>query len=326
MTILIGVILIILIFLFYSIIRVRYLGSKQPAQAGSEKSPETIRLYQHVHHLSVVIGSRSIYEYSKIKETEEYIVKTLEDLDLEFSKQEFSFMNKIFCNIIVSISGSGQTDDSFIIGAHYDTVSGTPGADDNGSGVAVLLELCRNFNNCKPKKNLKLIFFVLEEPPAFRTNYMGSFVYAKQARLDNERIIGMISLEMVGFYSEKKGAQSFPFPFMNLLFSNVPNFIAIVGNIKSRGLVKRIKNSIKKGSPIAVESLSTFSFLPGINWSDHASFWKMGYTAVMITDTSFYRNPNYHRGSDTIETLDFIKMEELLKGLIQVVVDIVGPC
>jgi hypothetical protein len=135
--------------------------------------------------------------------------------------------------------------------------------------------------------------------------------------LDFTKIIGMISLEMVGFYSDKKGAQSFPFPFMNLFFSTVPDFIAIVGNLKSRVLVKRIKNSIRMESPIAVESLSTFGFLPGINWSDHASFWKMGYPAVMITDTSFYRNPHYHGGSDTIETLDFVRQVEALVFIIE---------
>lgn len=287
-----------------------------------KSSPGTEDLYNHVYHLSVVIGSRSVYEYSKIKKTEDYIKRVLENWQMKYSTQDFIYQNNLFSNIIVTFSGHEKPDDLFIIGAHYDTVLGTPGADDNASGVAILLEMCRLLKDHSPKKTLKLIFFVLEEPPAFKTKYMGSYIYAKQARVRNENIVGMISLEMVGFFSNKKGAQAFPFPLMNLFFSNVPDFIGVVGNFKSRRLVKKISDSIRRGSLIAVESLSTSGFLPGISWSDHASFWRMGYPAVMITDTSFYRNPHYHKGSDTIHTLDFVKMLELLNGLIQVSKDL----
>jgi Zn-dependent M28 family amino/carboxypeptidase len=313
----------LILFFWYSLFKIRFRTSEIGAMTVLSEDTGVKKLFAHVQHLSVQIGSRSVYEYSNIKKTETYIKSVLEELGLTYSTQEFRYRRNLFSNIVVSIPGREEPEDIFIIGAHYDTVSGTPGADDNGSGVAVLLELCRLLQTQELSRTLRLIFFVLEEPPAFHTPSMGSYVYAKQARLNKEKIYGMISLEMVGFFSNKKGGQSFPAPFMGLFYSNVPDFIGVVGNFKSRGLVKKISVSIKRGSSIAVESLSTFRFLPGIDWSDHGSFWKMGYPAVMITDTSFYRNPNYHKGSDTIETLDFLKMAEVVKGLIQVVRDLV---
>lgn len=315
--------LVLILFFWYSLLKIRFREADRRDLPVLSDDTGVKKLFAHVQHLSVQIGSRSVYEYSNIKKTETYIKSVLEELGLGYSTQEFRYRNNLFSNIIVSIPGREEPDDIFIIGAHYDTVSGTPGADDNGSGVAVLLEVCRLLNTQELSRTLRLIFFVLEEPPAFRTASMGSYVYAKQARLDKENIYGMISLEMVGFFSNKKGAQSFPAPFMSLFYSNVPDFIGVVGNFKSRQLVKKISESIKRGSAIPIESLATFRFLPGIDWSDHGSFWKMGYPAVMITDTSFYRNPNYHKGSDTINTLDFLKMAEVVRGLIQVVRDLV---
>jgi hypothetical protein len=151
---------------------------------------------------------------------------------------------------------------------------------------------------------------------------MGSYVYAMEAKGRNENIKSMISLEMLGYYKDKKGAQTFPLPLMTLIYPSTPNFIAIIGNLSSRNLVEKVKNSLKESSSIPVETLSSVSFIPGVDFSDHRSFWKMGYHAVMITDTAFYRNPNYHTARDSIDTLDFDKMSNLLKGLIQTARDL----
>ncbi|GAI62054.1 unnamed protein product, partial [marine sediment metagenome] len=132
----------------------------------------------------------------------------------------------------------------------------------------------------------------------------------------------MVCLEMVGYYNDKKGGQSFPLPFMSLMYPSTPNFVAVVGNLKSRSLVESVKDSLNKGSNIHVETLSTIGLVPGVDFSDHRSFWKMGYPAVMITDTAFYRNPNYHSAKDTIDTLNFDKMSSLLMGLVQVAKDL----
>lgn len=310
------------VFLIYSVLKIRSSASISVSRPTSTHVGDVHQLYTHVEHLSVTIGSRSIYEYDKIEDTKRYIVSCLKTFGYIPTLQNYDYEGKTFSNIIVSIPGVKYPDETVIIGAHYDTVYGTPGADDNASAVAVLLEVCRALKSISPGRTLKLIFFFLEEPPVFRTEHMGSYVYAKEAKARNENIKAMICLEMVGYYSDKKDGQTFPLPLMSMMFSTTPNFIAVVGNLKSRNLVDKVKNSLLKVSPIPVETLTSVSFVPGVDLSDHRSFWKMGYPAVMITDTSFYRNPNYHTENDTIDTLDFNTMADLLKGLLQAAKDL----
>ncbi len=316
------IIILLAAFLLYSVLKIRFTPSVSATKPASTQSQDVHRLYKHVEHLSVHIGSRSVYEYDKITATKYYIVSCLEDFGFVPELQSYNYDGKEYSNIIVSIKGARFPDEVVIIGAHYDSVYGTPGADDNASAVAVLLEMCRVLKSFSPARTLKLIFFVIEEPPVFRSKYMGSYVYAMEAKAKNENIKSMISLEMLGFFTEKKGGQTFPLPLMNLLYPSTPNFIAIVGDLSSRNLVNKVKNSLNKASSIPVETLSTFSFIPGVDFSDHHSFWEMGYQAVMITDTAFYRNPNYHTARDSIDTLDFDKMPNLLKGLIQTAKDL----
>jgi Zn-dependent M28 family amino/carboxypeptidase len=316
------VLLFVLFFLIYPIIRVKFFSSNQTGKPGNSNKAGLKLLHQHVYQLSEVIGSRSVFEYEKINASKDYIETFLEDLGLEYILQSFQYRERTFSNIIVTLEGQKEPGEIFIIGAHYDTVFGTPGADDNASAVAVLLELCRLLKDYQPSKTLKLIFFVLEEPPTFKTKYMGSYVYAKTAKKNKEKINGMISLEMLGYYRDKKGAQLYPLPLMGLFYPKAPNFIGVVGDLKSRKLIKKVANSIKKGCAIPVEKLSTVKFVPGVSFSDHGSFWKMGYPAVMITDTAFYRNPNYHSINDTIDTLDFDQMAELLTGIKQAALEL----
>jgi hypothetical protein len=164
-----------------------------------------------------------------------------------------------------------------------------------------------------------MIFFVLEEPPSFMTPAMGSFINAQQARDRGERIHGMISLEMVGYFNEAEGSQAFPVPGLQWIFPDCGNFIGVVGNVHSRELTLAVAEALKAGSTLPVEHLVALPFIPGIGLSDHGSFWKMGFRAVMVTDTAFYRNPNYHSSKDTIETLRFDKMSQLVSGMVHVV-------
>ena len=276
-------------------------------------------LYDHVHALSVVIGSRSIREYGKIREAEQYIRTFLDKQEIPFELQGYDYEGNRFNNIVVSLEGDSRREETIIIGAHYDTVSGTPGADDNASAVAVLLELCRALKDYRPERTLKLIFFVLEEPPAFMTPAMGSYVYAAQARERGENIVGMISLEMVGYFNDAEGSQAFPVPGLHWLFPDRGTFIGVVGNVPSRELTLAVAEALKAGSGLPVEHLVALPFIPGIGLSDHGSFWKMGFRAVMVTDTAFYRNPNYHGEKDTIGTLQFDKMSGLVRGMVHVV-------
>lgn len=279
-------------------------------------------LYQHVEYLAVKIGSRSVFEYDKLTAAKEYILLCLNGMGYAPMLQNFSYQDKSFSNIVVSIRGKTYPEKIVLIGAHYDTVTGTPGADDNASAVAILLEMCRLLKNYTPEVTLKMVFFALEEPPTFRTESMGSAVYAREAKKKQENITAMISLEMLGYYSNQKNGQSFPIPLMCLMYPSTPNFIAVVGNLSSRSLVKKVAASLRKTGGVPVETLATVGFVPGVDFSDHHSFWKMGWPAVMITDTAFYRNPNYHTEKDTIDTLDFNRMHYLLQDLVQMVKDL----
>jgi hypothetical protein len=316
------IILLFAAYLIYAIVKIRFAPSIVTPGQASAVSGDSRQLYSHVEHLSVRIGSRSIYESSKLEETKRYVVSCLESFGYTPELQKYSYDGQVFSNVIVSIEGKTHPDEMVIVGAHYDTVFGTPGADDNASAVAMLLEMSRILKGFSPARTIRLVFFVLEEPPAFRTQHMGSYVYAKEAKAKNENIKAMICLEMLGYYTDKKGGQTFPLPLMNLMYSSTPDFIAVVGNLKSRSLLDAVRTSLTQRSSIPVETLSAVSFVPGVDFSDHWSFWKMGYPAVMITDTAFYRNPNYHTEGDTINTLDFNRMTELLKGLLQVACDL----
>jgi hypothetical protein len=306
-------------FLLYSVMKIKGTSSIVFPPAPRTKN---MPLYRHVEELTVKIGSRSVFEYDKLTAAKEYILSSLKGMGYTPILQDFSCQDKIFSNIIVSIRGKTHPEDVAVIGAHYDTVAGTPGADDNASAVAILLEMCRLLKDYLPERTLRLVFFTLEEPPVFLSESMGSFVYAREARKRQEHISAMISLEMLGYYSDKEGGQSFPVPLMALMYPSTPNFTAVVGNLSSRSLVHKVADSLRKGGRVPVETLTTISFIPGVDFSDHRSFWKMGYPAVMITDTAFYRNPNYHTEADRIDTLDFSRMSSLLDGLVQMAKDL----
>ncbi|MGA2331610.1 MAG: M28 family peptidase [Syntrophales bacterium] len=310
------------VYLTYSLLKVRSGSSVSVKRPDTTLIGDTRKLHRHVKYLTVDIGSRSTYEYDKIEATKEYIVDCLKAFGYVPSLQTFTYKRKKYSNIIASRNGVKHPDETVIIGAHYDTARGTPGADDNASAVAILLEIARALKDFSPDRTLKLIFFVIEEPPIFKSEQMGSYIYAKESKARNENITSMICLEMLGYYTNEEDGQTYPFPMMSRFYPSTPNFIAIVGNLKSRTLVGKVKNSLKATSRIPVETISALSSVPGVDFSDHQSFWKMGYLAVMVTDTAFFRNPNYHTEADTIDTLDFDKMSDLLKGLIQAAKDL----
>ncbi|MCG6535985.1 MAG: M28 family peptidase [Syntrophales bacterium LBB04] len=315
-------IIFLVVFLAYSLLKVRSTPSVSVKERDTTLIGDTRKLHRHVKQLTVYIGSRSVHEYEKIEATKEYIVTCLKSFGYAPSLQTYTYSGKKYSNVIASRKGAKLPDESVIVGAHYDTVYGTPGADDNASAVATLLEIAQALKDFSPDRTLKLIFFVIEEPPVFRSEHMASYVYAKEAKARNENIKSMISLEMLGYYTNEKDGQTFPFPMMSLIYPSTPNFIAVVGNLSSRNLVRKVENSLRASSRIPVETLSAFSFVPGVDFSDHRSFWEMGYPAIMITDTAFYRNPNYHTETDTIDTLDFDNMSDLLRGLIQAAKDL----
>lgn len=272
-------------------------------------------LIETVKYLSEVIGPRDFTATDKLDKSADYIESKMRSYGCNVKKQPFSFSGNTYHNVICEIKGTEKGNKSIlVIGAHYDTITGTPGADDNASAVAGMLELARLVSERPIKHTIRFVAFCLEEPPAFRTKNMGSYVYAESLKKEGADVYGMISLEMIGYFSDEKGSQYYPISILKWFYPDKGNFIAFVGDFSSRQFTWKMEENFKKFSSLPVESISTFKSIPGIDFSDHRNFWEFGYPAFMITDTSFYRNPNYHMATDTPETLDYDKMAEIVSG------------
>lgn len=280
----------------------------------------TERLRSHVYKLAHEIGGRSTFEYENLKQAERYITEELSSFGYKIEFQSYSVYGKTVKNIIAIKNGMSKPEEVILLGAHYDTCF-NPGADDNASGVSLLLELARTFSNTPANRTIKFIAFVNEEPPFFQTEEMGSMVYVREAQKKEEDIKTSLILESVGYYTDKPNSQHYP-PLFNPFYPNKGNFITIVGNFSSRWLVKKVVAGFKEKTQFPIESVVTFSFVPGVDFSDNWSFWKGGYPSIMITDTALYRNPNYHSASDTYETLDYEAMAELVKGFSAVLIEL----
>lgn len=271
-------------------------------------------LIETVRYLSEEIGQRSYLDIKNLNKSAEFIEKSFKDIGLGTKRQPFKYQGNTYQNIIAEIEGR-KIAPPLIIGAHYDTVIGTPGADDNSSGIAGLIELARLAKETFPEIPIRFIAFSLEEPPAFRTSAMGSHIYATSIKERGERIFAMISLEMIGYYCMTKGCQFYPLPFFRWFYPDRGDFIALVGNLSSRRFTKNLKRALKDLISLRVESLNTISLIPGVDFSDHRPFWRLGYPALMITDTAFFRNPFYHCPGDKVETLNYDLMAELILGI-----------
>jgi len=253
----------------------------------------------------------------------QFIEKEFETLGMEVESQSYGTYSTRVKNLVVEKRGRDPAKPSIIIGGHYDTVVDTPGADDNASGVAGLLELVRLLREYPNERTIQFVAFTLEEPPYFHTAKMGSQMYAKRLQVDRVRVELMISLEMIG-YAGHDLKQSYPFPLMRVLgrYPRTGDFIGIVGNIQTRRLVGVVKKAMRQGCAIGVESLVAPGFIPPLYLSDHSSFWKCKYPALMITDTAFLRNPNYHNPGDTDDTLNYDFLAEVVKGIYYAVISL----
>jgi Zn-dependent M28 family amino/carboxypeptidase len=285
---------------------------------GDSMDRDTIRtnLTRHLTYLSVTLGDRSIHRPGTLKAAEDYVFQNFAALGYAPRRQGFRYLEEEVANVIAGDEPSGGY---YILGAHFDTVAGTPGADDNASGIAVLLETARLVRTLTPPKPWVFIAFTCEEPPAFSTPAMGSRVYARRARRQEAQILGMLCLEMVGYYSQAPNSQSLPLPLKLLGYPATGNFIGLVSDRGSRPLMVRLEAAIKGGSRLPAVTLAVplgGHILPEVRLSDHASFGDEGYPAVMLTDTAFMRNPNYHGPGDVIDRLDLTAMTELTLGLV----------
>jgi len=269
-------------------------------------------LYKHVEYLSVNIGDRHLWKNDSLAKAADYIQSALVAYGYDVWRQTYPCYGKCISNLIAEKTGTDR--EVVIIGAHYDTVPGSPGADDNASALAGLLELARLHKETINKKTFVFAAFANEEPPCFGSHHMGSMVYAKHLKEKKVQVAVMISLEMIGYF-RREPIQGYPLPFMHFFYPKTADFIGVVGNFPSRKYVSFFKKGIRKYSNIKSSSLTAPEFFGGINLSDNYAFWHHGYRAVMITDTSFFRNRHYHLETDTIDTLNFDLMAEVVKGL-----------
>lgn len=269
------------------------------------------------------IGPRCLERYDALVAAARALRDGLEPLGYAVREQPFEAQQRVVTNIEAERAGQSRPQEIVLVGAHYDTVCGTPGANDNASGVAALLALARWARGQRFARTLRFVGFTNEEPPHFTTPRMGSRVYAREARRRGDSIVAMLSLETLGYYSERPGSQAYPFPF-GLLYPSRANFVAFVGNYSSRVLVRRVVGEFRRHARFPAEGAAAPGFIPGVGWSDHWSFWKEGYPAVMVTDTALFRYAEYHTPRDTPDRLDYARLARVVGGLQHVLADLAG--
>jgi hypothetical protein len=301
-----------------------------PLPALTEKeSVLAARLRAHVEALAGRIGTRDFISPAKLADAERYVAeqfalsgRSAERQSYHIDWKEIGVLGLECHNLVVEIRGASRPEEIVIVGGHYDSC-GNPGANDNASGVAATLELARLFALKQPARTLRFAAFVNEEPPFFKTRFMGSLVYARACRERNDDVVAMLSLETIGYYSDEAGSQRYPFPF-SLAYPSTGNFIAFVGNFGSRALVRHAVGAFRAGCEFPSEGGAIPSMVEGVGWSDHWSFWQAGYRALMVTDTAPFRYPHYHQLSDTPEKLDYERLARVVAGLEKVIEDLAG--
>ena len=273
-----------------------------------------------VEMLAGHIGGRNMLRYSQLNAAADFIENSFARAGLQSRRDTYELDGRPCHNIEVEIKGSRP--EIILVGAHYDSVFGAPGANDNGSGVAGMLALARRFAGKPTPKTLRFVAFVNEEPPFFQTSRMGSFVYAGRCKERGDKISAMISLETIGYFSDAPGSQTYPAPGLGIFYPTVGNFIGFVGNVGSRSLLRRALSAFRAQEKLPSEGASLPAFIPGVSWSDQWSFWKNGYPAIMITDTAPFRYPHYHRSTDTPDKLDYDRFALVVSGMDKVISDL----
>jgi hypothetical protein len=306
-------------------------------------SPDEVALREelraNVEKLAGEIGERNMWHYPQLNAAADFIEDSFSRAGLRTRRDSYDMRGQACHNIEAEIPGShamavstgrrspgeGESPPPIvIIGAHYDSVFGSPGANDNGTGVAATLALARRFAEKQaerrpPYKTLRFVAFVNEEPPYFLSGEMGSLIYSRRCKERGDKISAMISLETIGYFSDAPNSQTYPLPGLGVFYPTVGNFIGFVSNVKSRALLRRVITLFRKHAKIPSEGASLPAFIPGVSWSDQWSFWQNGYPAIMVTDTAPFRYPYYHSSSDTPDQLDYDRFALVVSGMEKVI-------
>src|SRR3954464_13435209 len=311
---------------------------KNVSKAGPLSPDEVVlreELRSDVQKLAGEIGERNMSHYAQLNAAADFIEDCFSRAGLRTRRDSYETGGQPCHNIEAEIPDTqqgaavspghqtlgegGSPPLIIIIGAHYDSVFGSPGANDNGTGVAATLALARRFASTKPKQMLRFVAFVNEEPPYFLSGEMGSQVYARRCKERGDKISAMISLETIGYFSDAPDSQTYPSPGLGLFYPKAGNFIGFVSDVHSRVLLRRVIALFRKHAKIPSEGASLPAFIPGVSWSDQWSFWQHGYRAIMVTDTAPFRYPYYHSSNDTPDKLDYDRFTLVVSGMEKVI-------
>ena len=304
------------------VFEIRMPGRNIPSAAALNPDEVALRaeLVTDVQKLAGEIGERNMSRYPQLLAAADFIEASLAGAGLTPRRVTYELRGCACHNIEVEIRGTSP--EVFVIGAHYDSVFGCPGANDNGSGVAALLALARRFAGKPARQTLRFVAFVNEEPPYFQSEEMGSFVYAKRCQERGDRIAGMISLETIGYFSDAPGSQKYPSPGLGFFYPSKGNFIGFAANTGSRSLLRATVAAFRKAGRVPCEGAALPATIPGIGWSDQWSFWQCGYPAIMVTDTAPFRYPHYHEPTDTPDKLDYDRFALVVSGMEKVIAEL----
>lgn len=288
------------------------------------RSPDVVidaaALERHVRRLSHALHPRSYERAANLAAAADYVLAELRAAGARTDVQAYEVDGRSYRNVIARFGpGSGPL---LVIGAHYDSCGDTPGADDNASGVAGLIALARALAATPPAHPVELVAYTLEEPPFFRSDAMGSVRHARALHEQGREVRLMLSLEMIGYFRDTQDSQRYPIGALELLYPDEGNFITLVGAYRDFGTMRRVKGLFKGASRLPAASINAPSLVQGVDFSDHASYWRYGMPAIMVTDTAFLRNPNYHEAGDTADTLDYARMAQVVRGAYAVAMEL----
>lgn len=275
------------------------------------------RLEQLVHKLSTDFPNRTFDNGTRLEGAAVYLESQLSGLGLKVESQRFTARGRPYRNLVVRLGP--DTPEVMVVGAHYDVAGEQPGADDNASGVAGLLELARLLKGQSLRQRVELVVYTNEEPPFFRTPYMGSAIHARSLTESGKRASLMLSLECIGYFSDEPGSQDHPVRLLNAIYPTTGNFISLVGFYQDGDISRQVKAAMKSASDLPVYSINAPGFVVGVDFSDHLNYWNEGYVGMMVTDTAFYRNKAYHTPEDTADRLDYRRMAKVVDGVRAVV-------
>jgi len=281
---------------------------------------DTISINKHLNSIINTEKPRNYRNMESLNFVASYIHGDFEKYADTVYYQPYEVDGKMFKNVVAVFGLENQK--TVVVGAHYDVCGNQDGADDNATGVVGLLELAKLLKGQDLKYRVELVAYTLEEPPFFRTESMGSYIHAKTLKENGTDVYGMFCLEMIGYFDDTKKSQDYPLGILSIIYGNKGNYITLVNKVSKGKFSRKFNKQFKKNKRIKTKRFNAPSSLPGIDFSDHLNYWLFGYSALMITDTAFYRNKNYHQTTDTLETLDLTRMSKVIETVFQALVNL----